>query len=186
MLRALKDHLKWHGYDKVELADALGISQEELNGRFCTTADGEHIHEPSRGFKLLARARHVVEEAARVEDSFRAIEAGDGAGFGELMNDSYRSCRDNYEISHPAIDDLVAIALEAGASGSRLTGAGFGGCTVNLVADELLDGFREEVRRRYFEDAIRGYPEAYLRYREMVSPALLALKPSSGAQVLFA
>ncbi|MEA1996957.1 MAG: hypothetical protein U9N45_04935, partial [Gemmatimonadota bacterium] len=153
--------------------------------RYCTTADGDHISGPPQGFKLLARSRHVVTEAARVEDSVEDIESNRGRRFGYLINESFTSCRDNYEISHPAINDLVAIAIEAGSVGSRLTGAGFGGCTVNLVPDEKLEEFLDEVETRYFEDALKSYPDAYLRYMEKIAPALLTLKPSGGAQVLF-
>ncbi|MBW7998090.1 MAG: galactokinase [Candidatus Glassbacteria bacterium] len=185
MLRELKNHFRWHGYSRKELAGELGITLDEFEERYGRTVDGGEIPEPDGGYKLLARARHVITETGRVEESFEAIKAGDGERFGALMNASYYSCRDNYEISHPAIDDLVAIALEAGAAGSRLTGAGFGGCTVSLVADSRLESFMEEVGRRYFEDAIRGYPEARLRYREKAASPLLALKPSSGARVLF-
>ena len=183
--RVLKENLYWHGYDKVELSEGLKISQDQLNSKFCTTAEGDYIHEPPEGFRVLARARHVVSEAARVEDAVRAVESGDVSRFGRLMNESHESCRDNYEISHPALEDLVDISREAGAIGSRLTGAGFGGCTVNLVEDGILDDFLGEVGARYFDDALKSYPEAYLRWQEKTSPALLKLKPSAGARVLF-
>ena len=79
----------------------------------------------------------------------------------------------------------MAIALEAGAAGSRITGAGFGGCTVSLVPDDRLDSFLDEVRRRYFEDAIQTYPEASRRYRETGIEPLLVLRSSGGAQMIF-
>jgi len=185
MLAACKQHLKWHGYTKTELSEALGISLDEFNQRFCTTTNGEHISGPAEGFKLLARTRHVVSESARVDQALADIRSGGGGRMGELMNASYLSCRHNYEVSHPAIDDLVAIALEAGAAGSRITGAGFGGCTVSLVPDDRLDSFLDEVRRRYFEDAIQTYPEASRRYRETGIEPLLVLRSSGGAQMIF-
>ncbi len=185
MLAACKQHMKWHGYTKTELSEALGISLDEFNQRFCTTVNGEHISGPAEGFKLLARTRHVVSESARVDQALADIRSGGGARMGEFMNGSYLSCRHNYEVSHPAIDDLVAIALEAGAAGSRITGAGFGGCTVSLVPDDRLESFLDELRRRYFEDAIQNYPEAYRRYRETNIPPLLTLRSSGGAQSIF-
>ncbi len=115
----------------------------------------------------------------------KVIGSGGGHAFGELMNGSYQSCRINYEVSHPAIDDLVAIGLEAGAVGSRLTGAGFGGCTVHLIPDNNLETFLDEVNRRYYNDAIYSHPEAARCYQEQDTPALLTLKPSGGACVLF-
>ena len=183
--QALKGHINWHGYNEKELAETLGLSLDEVGADFCTTKSGEHIPCPPEGFKVLARARHVVTEADRVEDSARALESGEARWFGKLMRQSHRSCRDNYEISHPALDDLFAIAREAGSTGSRLTGAGFGGCTVHLVADEKLEEFLAEVEKRYYQDAIRAYPEAGQRYLEKTSSPLLALRPSGGARVLF-
>jgi len=182
---ALKKHINWHGYNERELAGFLSLSVEEVNERFCTTKSGEHIPTPAQGFKVLARARHVVTEAARVEDSVKALESGEARWFGKLMRQSHRSCRDNYEISHPALDDLFAIGREAGSTGSRLTGAGFGGCTVHLVADEKLDAFLAEVEKRYHNDAIKSYPEAERRYREKTTSPLMALRPAGGAEVLF-
>ncbi len=182
---ALKENINWHGYNERELAEYLGLSLDKVNEFFCTTKSGEHIPTPPQGFKVLARARHVVTEAGRVEDSVKALESGEARWFGKLMRQSHRSCRDDYEISHPALDDLFAIAREAGSTGSRLTGAGFGGCTVHLVADEKLEKFLAEVERRYYQDAIKSYPEAEQRYRERESSPLLTLRPAGGAAVLF-
>jgi galactokinase len=94
----------------------------------------------------------VIDEGRRVEQSARALEAGDIPGFGELMNRSHRSCRDLYEISCPELDRLVEIARQAGALDSRLTGAGFGGCTVCLVENKLVQAFIERVVRSYYRD----------------------------------
>ena len=183
--KALKANLWWRGYTKNDLTEQLGITLEELNDQYCTTKSGEHISGPPEGFKLLARARHVVSEAARVEDALVAANSGDGKKLGELMFKSHTSCRKNYELSVPALNDLVNIGREAGSSGSRLTGAGFGGCTVHLVRDEILEQFIDEVQRRYYDDAIMAYPEAFRRYEEKGKHALLALRPAGGANVLF-
>jgi N-acetylgalactosamine kinase len=185
MQDALKEHIFWHGYKEKELAAYLGLSMDEINKRFCTTKSGEHIPAPAEGFKVLSRARHVVTEADRVEDSVKALESGEARWFGKLMRQSHRSCRNNYEISHPALDDLFAIGREAGSTGSRLTGAGFGGCTVHLVADAKLEGFLAEVEQRYYNDAIKAYPEAERRFLEKTISPILALRPAGGAKVLF-
>jgi len=102
---------------------------------------------------VYCRARHVVTENARVQEAVAALKGGDLSLFGQLMNESHESLRDDYEVSSPALDSLVAAAREVeGCLGSRLTGAGFGGCTVSLVRKDRLDAFREHVGRNYQED----------------------------------
>jgi galactokinase len=83
----------------------------------------------------LRRARHVVTEKGRVLDSVAALRQGDIRRFGQLMVESHASLRDDYAVSGPELDALVGVALETpGVIGARLTGAGFGGCAVALVA----------------------------------------------------
>ena len=80
------------------------------------------------------RAEHVIKEIARVESALNALRRDDGRVFGALMYSSHASLRDLYEVSTPELDTLVEITREVeGCIGARLTGAGFGGCTVNLV-----------------------------------------------------
>jgi galactokinase len=99
---------------------------------------------------LLKRARHVVEEERRVLISVEALRAGDVEAFGEMLNASHRSLRDDFEVSSPELDLLVELAwTQPGVLGSRLTGAGFGGCTVSLVRAEAVEAFREGVVARY-------------------------------------
>ena len=99
---------------------------------------------------VLRRARHVVSENARVLESVAALDAGDVERFGALMADSHRSMRDDYEISVPEIDTLVEIArAQPGCFGARLTGGGFGGSTVNLVAPAAVEAFEREVGKAY-------------------------------------
>ena len=91
--------------------------------------------------ELQKRCRHVVSENARAERAGEALVAGDLAGFGRLMDESHASLRDDYEVSCPELDRLVELARPlAGVYGARMTGGGFGGCTVNLVAaDRCLE-----------------------------------------------
>lgn len=94
------------------------------------------------------RARHVVTENQRVEDFVRAARSGDVARMGRLFVESHRSMRDDYEISCVEIDFLVDAALAIpGCFGARMTGGGFGGCTVNLVAAEAVPAFRDAIGR---------------------------------------
>ena len=83
----------------------------------------------------LKRARHVVTENARVLEAVEALEDDDFDEFGRLMYASHASLRDDYEVSTPELDTFVETAEEQGATGARLTGAGFGGCAIALVPE---------------------------------------------------
>ncbi len=99
---------------------------------------------------VAARAEHIVHENARVLEAAAALEAGDLAGLGRLFYASHASMRDLFGISSPELDALVEIASEVdGVIGARLTGAGFGGCTINLVRRAAVPSLREAVLRRY-------------------------------------
>jgi len=101
---------------------------------------------------LLRRARHVVTENARVLEAVKVLEEGDLERFGELMNASHESLRDDYEVSSKELDVLVELAWkQPGTLGARMTGAGFGGCTINLVRIDAADAFAEAVSRGYQE-----------------------------------
>ena len=96
------------------------------------------------------RCRHVITENARVLAATEALQQGDLATFGRLMDESHRSLRDDYEVSCAELDAMVEAAWEAdGCIGARLTGAGFGGCAVALVAGDRLEAFIDEVSRAY-------------------------------------
>ena len=89
---------------------------------------------------LLARARHVVTENARVRAAGDALRAGDARSFGQLMVASHRSLRDDFEVSTEVLDALVdRLVATPGVHGARLTGAGFGGCVVALTDPGALD-----------------------------------------------
>lgn len=99
---------------------------------------------------LLRRARHVVSENERVQRVVAAFEAGDLVAAGAALNASHDSLRDDYEVSSPALDALVAIARSVpGVHGTRLTGAGFGGCTVSLVEPDAVAALGSAVAKRY-------------------------------------
>jgi galactokinase len=99
---------------------------------------------------LLRRARHVVSENARVLEAVKELEDGDLERFGELMNASHESLRDDYEVSSKELDILVELAWkQPGVLGARMTGAGFGGCTVNLVRAEAAEPFAEALQTGY-------------------------------------
>jgi galactokinase len=99
---------------------------------------------------LYKRARHVISENERVQKAARAAERNDAAAFGALMNESQTSLRNDYEASSPELDLMVELARRApGCYGSRLTGAGWGGATVNLVQTTHVTSFVANVARAY-------------------------------------
>ena len=96
------------------------------------------------------RCRHVVTENQRVMDGSQALFAGDVARFGDLMRESHRSLRDLYAVSSEELDVMVEAAEGLpGYWGGRMTGGGFGGCTVNLVNAEHANSFVEKIKKRY-------------------------------------
>ncbi len=99
---------------------------------------------------IARRARHVVTENARVEDFVAASERADLKAMGRLMVESHRSLKNDYEVSCPELDFLVDRALGIdGVYGSRMTGGGFGGCTVAMLRSDALPGFQQEIAAAY-------------------------------------
>jgi galactokinase len=99
---------------------------------------------------LLRRCTHVIGENNRTLKAAECLSHGDLAGMGKLMRESHRSLRDNYEVSCPELDRLVESAENhPGVLGARMTGGGFGGCTVNLVESSRISSFRESIIREY-------------------------------------
>lgn len=118
------------------------------------------------------RARHVVEEIERAKQAEALLEAGDVRNFGRLMNECHVSLRDLYEVSCLELDVMVDIAQSLeGCYGARLTGAGFGGCTVNLVARDCASAFA----RRLADD---------FHSRTGLQPPIYITFPSNGAELI--
>lgn len=98
------------------------------------------------------RARHAVYENARTIDALAALQRGDLAAFGRRMNESHVSLRDDYEVSCAEVDALAELAWSCpGVYGARITGGGFGGCTVNIVADAHMEEFTSKIKAGYAE-----------------------------------
>ncbi|XP_023646949.1 galactokinase [Paramormyrops kingsleyae] len=116
----------------------------------------------------LQRAHHVIEEIERTARAAEALKRGAYREFGKLMVESHNSLRDQYEVSCKELDELVSATLEVeGVYGSRMTGGGFGGCTVTLLEAEAVEKTMEHVKERY-----SGTPTFYIT------------TPSDGARVL--
>lgn len=111
---------------------------------------------------LARRARHVVTENTRVLLAAEALESGNMQRFGELMYQSHLSLKDEYQVSCPELDVMVELArVIPGTIGARMTGGGFGGCTINVVEEEAVDEFVARVSRGY-EQATAIKPEIYV------------------------
>ncbi|TDS32353.1 galactokinase [Halanaerobium congolense] len=98
---------------------------------------------------VYKRAHHVVSENARVLASQKALESDEIHKFGELMYASHKSLSEDYEVSCKELDILVEIAAEENITGARMTGAGFGGCTVNLVKKDRTEQFIKTIKEKY-------------------------------------
>ncbi|KAG7089208.1 hypothetical protein E1B28_010910 [Marasmius oreades] len=163
-----------------EMIEKSGLSKENFHDVYLSWVEVEATH-----FQLFKRAKHVFSEALRVLE-FRqtCLDATANPSFspldvikrlGDLMNESQKSCNELYQCSCPELNQLTALAREAGAYGSRLTGAGWGGCTVSIVAEDKVESFIKQVS------------EAYPLYKTLkgdaLKEAIFATKPSSGACV---
>ncbi|XP_055789109.1 N-acetylgalactosamine kinase [Salvelinus fontinalis] len=175
MLRLVAEVLHPEPYSREEVCKALGITTEQL----CTdllSPNTQHVTQ----FKLYQRARHVYGEAARVL-RFKSVcdeapSAPNGVQrLGDLMKQSHSSCRDLYECSCPELDQLVEICLQSGAVGSRLTGAGWGGCAVSMVPTDKVESFLKSVRELYYTSDPRR--------AELEKHSLFVTKPGGGAAI---
>ncbi len=109
-----------------------------------------HQHRNGLGDTVFRRARHVVSEIARVQQACKALKVGNLEQFGQLMYDSHRSLREDYEVSCAELDIMVDLAREVpGVYGARMTGGGFGGCIVALVESDAVDTFKSKMESGY-------------------------------------
>jgi galactokinase len=164
---------KSEGYTREEIAEILGLPVETLVQKYMT-----RFPVRAEKFQLQARALHVFNEAARVVKMYRVLaESSQGeetlVRLGELMNDSQRSCKELYDCSCEELDELCRLARESGSYGSRLTGAGWGGCSVHLVPKEKADKVKKVWLEKYYSKL--GLSE------DKLLEAIVETKPSSGA-----
>ena len=121
---------------------------------------------------LYRRAKHVVEEIGRVEQAAELLKQRRWREFGGLMNASHESLRDQFEVSCPELDAMVEIAWSLeGVFGSRMTGGGFGGCTVSLVETRAAQQVEQQLSAEYYR-------------RTGIRPDLFFSRPSRGARIL--
>jgi galactokinase len=129
------------------------VRTERWELRDATLADLEQAR-ASMSENAFRRCRHIITENARVEEAARVLAAGDMRRMGQLMAEAHASYRDDFAASCPEADLLVELAAaQPGVIGARLTGGGFGGCTVNLVEAAHAEAFREGIHAAYLERA---------------------------------
>ena len=185
------------GYTVDEIAAGMGVTAADVRARFLSSF-------PVRGerFKLRQRALHVFTEAQRVLQFLSLLEdpalrpsaaaaaatttadadadadtSAYNARLGALMNETQASCRDLYECSCAEIDELCALARAAGSLGSRLTGAGWGGCSVHLVPEDRVDAVRAALLDGYYAKRFPGLAQADR------DAAIVVSKPMNGSAV---
>jgi galactokinase len=166
------------GYNarREECEQALRLAQDALPGRHPCSLSDLTIEDLPQLFSTLpavlaARTRHVITENARVREAVAALEDGDAAHLGELLDASHDSLRDDFAVSTPELDFLVDWGRAHGAIGARLVGGGFGGVTLHLVRQSETAAYRE------------GIDAAY-RARFDRRPQLIEVAPGPGAKVL--
>jgi len=167
-----------------EAARRLDEFPSDVLRKYCTLKDGQTQGEPPDGFKVWVRYRHVVSEARRVERAVVALQQADAHEFGRLMNESHASCRDDYEVSCAELEELVSIARRHGAIGARLTGAGFGGCTVNAVPLDLTKRFITGVNREYYDGYVKKRAQEQFTHKGNIQDALFYCRAVQGAGVV--
>lgn len=144
---------------RAECEEALADLNKELNlNHLCdlTLEEFEQHKHLIRDNVVLRRAKHAVTENVRTLRAVKALEEKNIEEFGRLMNESHDSLRDDYDVTGIELDTLVELArAEEGVIGSRMTGAGFGGCTVSIVKNDHVDNFIKQVGAGY--EAKIGY-----------------------------
>jgi len=128
-------------------------------------------HKDQLAVNVYKRAHHVVSENERVLESQKALQADDMSKFGKLMYASHRSLSEDYEVSCKELDILVDLAAAENITGARMTGAGFGGCTVNLVKKDKLEDFVNTIKVKYKE-------------KTGIEPEVYVSNPGNGARKL--
>ncbi|KAF3918330.1 Galactokinase [Orbilia brochopaga] len=169
------------GYTKGEIAGILETTEEELTVKYMT-----RFPVRAERFQLRNRALHVFSEALRV-NKFASLMMHAPADaslsylqqLGQLMDESQDSCRDLFSCSCAELDLLCEIARSAGSVGSRLTGAGWGGCSVHLVPEDRVAEVESALREKYYKEKVPRVLESEEAWRE----AVVVSKPGRGAVV---
>jgi len=168
------------GLTMTEMIEKSGLPRDVFHEVYLSWVEIEATY-----FQLYKRTKHVFSEARRVLQFRQTCLSAGGSSdtndsvflevLGRLMNDSQSSCSQLYECSCPELDNLTSLARAAGAYGSRLTGAGWGGCTISLVAENQVDKFIQKLKETY--------PPYKNLEGDALSEVIFATKPGRGACV---
>ena len=167
------------GYTREEIASALNMTVSDLEGKFMKKF-------PVRGkrFYLQQRTHHVFTEALRVQAFKKLLQFPPNDAntsllpkLGSILNESHTSSRDVYVHSCPEIDQMCKIALEAGSYGGRITGAGWGGCSVHLVPKDKVESVKKAWEEKYYRRREPDITEAKL------AEAIVVSEPGHGAML---
>lgn len=169
---------KEEGYTREEMAQILGMTVETLEKEFLSTFPVQ-----AERFLLRQRALHCFKEARRVLDFKARLTHSDKLDehnvkyLGQLLDESQASCNIDYDCSCPEVNDLCRIARQAGALGSRVTGAGWGGCTVHMVPLDKVETVTAALKNEYY---LKKFPDIT---EEKLKEAFVVSKPSNGSFV---
>lgn len=181
MIETVKENLTRDSYSREQISEILDMSVPTLEKAYFSKFEVE-----GDAFKLRQRALHVVEEARRVV-AFKDTLSSSANGklsreqltyLGSLMNKTQDSCRDVYECSCPEIDEICSIARKHGALGSRLTGAGWGGCTIHLVPQDKVESVTQALTQDYYN---KHFPDIST---EKMEGAIVISRPGQGSSLI--
>ncbi|KAK9476804.1 ribosomal protein S5 domain 2-type protein [Lipomyces japonicus] len=180
VMQALVDEVftRREGYTTEQAAELLGTTVEKLTDRFLTKTPVRYVK-----LQLHGRAHHVYAEARRVLDYLSLLlappQSSDDlfAGLGELMNQSHHSLATEFNASCAELDQICEIALAHGSKGSRVTGAGFGGCTVHLVPADKVERVKKALVEEYYKVRFTGISQ------KEIDDALVVSKPGIGSLI---
>ena len=179
LINVVESGLSQQEYTREDISNILGISVPTLEETYMSKFPISATH-----FLLRQRALHVLHEARRVIffkntlTNSTTLDTPTLEYLGNLMNETQHSCREIYECSCPEIDEICAIARRAGAYGSRLTGAGWGGCTVHLLPTDKVEAVTEALKKEYY---FKKFPDIT---EEKLREAIVISKPSQGSSMI--
>jgi galactokinase len=184
LVQKVHDYLpQEEGYTRQQISEILGMDIKDIEEKYM-----KKFPIRAERFKLRQRAMHVFGEAIRVLKFMDLLSASPPEtekqntellqALGELLNETQDSCRDIYENSCPELDELCELARAAGSFGSRLTGAGWGGCSVHLVPEHKVEKVKESWINNYYR---KKFPDMT---DEKLEEAIVVSKPGSGSSVV--
>lgn len=180
LITVTEQTLTQQSYTRNDISKILGISVPTLEETYMSKFPIQ-----ASEFFLKQRATHVLHEARRVLFFKNTLTNSPFLNdttlkyLGNLMNETQASCREVYECSSPEIDEICAIARKAGTYGSRLTGAGWGGCTVHLLPTDKVEAVSEALKQEYYSKKFPGMSE------EKLKEAIVISKPSQGSSIIY-